>query len=52
MKITIATIEASTEDLTANRRVSDAIMEALSRICDAVASPVAETEEMDGGERE
>ena len=45
MKITITTIEASAEDLAANRRVADAIMDALSRICDAVASPVAEAEE-------
>ena len=59
MKITITTIEASAEDLAANRRVADAIMDALSRICDAVACPVAEAEEdsaireqMDGGEQE
>ena len=59
MKITITTIEASAEDLAANRRVADAIMDALSRICDAVAYPSTEAEEvstirekMDGGERE
>lgn len=59
MKITITTIEASAEDLMANRRVSDALMDALSRICDAVARPVAEAEEvpvirenMDEGEQE
>ena len=59
MKITITTIEASAEDLAANRSVADAIMDALSRICDAVASPVAEAEEvsmirenMDGIEEE
>ena len=46
MKITITTIEASAEDLAANRRVADAIMDALSRICDAVASPVTEAEEV------
>ena len=46
MKITITTIEASAEDLAANRRVADAIMDALSRICDAVACPVAEAEEV------
>lgn len=45
MKITVTTIEASAEDLAANRSVADAIMDALSRICDAVASPVAEAEE-------
>ena len=57
MKITITTIEASAEDLMANRRVADALMDALSRICDAVASPSIEAEEvstimeeMDGGE--
>ena len=59
MKITITTIEASAEDLAANRSVADAIMDALSRICDAVARPVAEAEEgsmirekMDGIEEE
>ena len=59
MKIEIVTIEASAEDLAANRRVADALMDALSRICDAVARPVEETEEgsmigekLDGGERE
>ena len=52
MKITITTIEASAEDLAANRRVADAIMDALSRICDAVACPVTEAEEMDGDEQE
>ena len=45
MKITITTIEASAQDLAANRRVADALMDALSRICDAVARPVAEAEE-------
>lgn len=59
MKITITAIEASAEDLMANRSVADALMDALSRICDAVASPVAEAEEvsmirekMDGGEHD
>ena len=59
MKITITTIEASAEDLAANRSVADAIMDALSRICDAVARPVTEAEEvsmirenMDGSEEE
>ena len=59
MKITITMIEASAEDLAANRSVSDSLMDALSRICDAVARPVAEAEEvsvirekMDGGEQE
>lgn len=57
MKITITTIEASAEDLAANRSVSDSLMDALSRICDAVARPVVEAEEdsmvgekMGGGE--
>ena len=45
MKITIATIEASADDLKANRSVADALMDALSRACDAVARPVAEAEE-------
>ena len=45
MKITITTIEASAEDLAANRSVADALMDALSRICDAVARPVTEAEE-------
>ena len=58
MKITITTIEASAEDLKANRSVADAIMDALSRICDAVARPSTEAEEvsmireqMEGGEQ-
>lgn len=46
MKITITTIEASAEDLKANRNVADAIIDALSRICDAVARPVTEAEEV------
>lgn len=45
MKITITTIEASAEELKANRSLSDALMDALSRACDAVACPVAEAEE-------
>lgn len=59
MKITVTTIEASAEELKANRSLADAIMDALSRICDTVASPVTEAEEvsairekMDGGEQE
>lgn len=59
MKITITTIEASAEDLAANRSVADALMDAISRVCDAVARPVAEAEEvsmigkqMDEGEQE
>lgn len=59
MKITITTIEASAEDLKANRNVADAIADALSRICDAVARPVTEAKEdsairenMDEGEKE
>lgn len=59
MKITITTIEASADDLKANRSVADVIMDALSRICDAVARPSIEAEEdsmteeqMDGGEHE
>lgn len=57
MKITITIIEASADDLKANRSVADALMDALSRICDAVARPVTEAEEvsmteeqMEGGE--
>ena len=46
MKIIITEIEASAEDLKANRSVADAIMDALSRACDAVARPVAEAEEV------
>ena len=45
MKITITTIEASAEELKANRNLSDVLMDALSRACDAVARPVAEAEE-------
>lgn len=45
MKITITTIEASAEELKANRSLSDALMDALSRACDAVARPVTEVEE-------
>ena len=45
MKITVTTIEASADDLKANRSVADALMDALSRICDAVARPVTEAEE-------
>ena len=46
MKIEIVTIEASAEDLAANRRVADVLMDALSRICDAVARPSTEAEEV------
>lgn len=42
MKMTITTIEASAEDLAANRRVADVLTDALSRICDAIARPVTE----------
>lgn len=56
MKITITTIEASADDLASNRRVADAIMDALSRICDAVARPMTEAEETweeeEGGDSE
>jgi len=56
MKITVTTIEASAEDLAANRSVADALMDALSRVCDAVARPVAEAEETweeeEGGDSE
>lgn len=45
MKITITTIEASAEELKANRSLSDVLMDALSRACDAVARPVTEAEE-------
>lgn len=51
MKITITTIEASAEDLMANRNVADTLMDALIRACNAVASPVTEAEEMEGGEQ-
>jgi len=57
MKITITEIEASAEELRANRSLSDVLMDALSRACDAVACPVAEAEEgsmigeqMEGGD--
>ena len=46
MKITITTIEASAEELKANRSLSDVLMDALSRACDAVARPVVEAEEV------
>lgn len=46
MKITITEIEASAEDLMANRSVADALMDALSRICDAIARPMAEEDSM------
>jgi hypothetical protein len=46
MKITVTTIEASAEELRANRNLSDVLMDALSRACDAVARPVAEAEEV------
>ena len=42
MTITITTIEASAEDLMANRRVADALTDAISRMCDAIARPVKE----------
>ena len=45
MKITITTIEASADDLKANRSVADALMDAISRACDAVARPSTEAEE-------
>ena len=44
--MTITTIEASAEDLAANRRVADVLMDALSRICDAVARPSTEAEKV------
>ena len=40
MKITITTIEASAEDLAANRSVADALMDAISRVADIIARPV------------
>ena len=46
MKITITTIEASAEELKANRSLSDVLMDALSRICDAVARPSTEAEKV------
>lgn len=46
MKITITTIEASAEELKANRSLADTLMDALSRACDAVARPAAEAEEV------
>ena len=59
MKITITEIEASADDLMANRSLSDVLMDALSRACDAVARPSTEAEEgsmigekMDGSEEE
>ena len=39
MKITITTIEASAEELKANRSLSDALMDALIRTCNAVSRP-------------
>lgn len=42
MKITITEIEASAEDLMANRRVADVLTDAISRICDVIARPVTE----------
>lgn len=45
MKITLTTIEASAEELKANRNLSDVLMDALSRACDAVARPSAEAED-------
>lgn len=50
MKITITEIEASAEDLMANRSVADTLMDALIRACNAVARPMAEAEETDGDE--
>ena len=46
MKIEIVTIEASAEELKANRSLSDVLMDALSRACDAVARPSTEAEEV------
>lgn len=39
MKITITEIEASTDDLMANRRVADVLTDAISRIADVIARP-------------
>ena len=57
MKITITEIEASAEELKANRSLSDVLMDALSRACDAVARPSTEAEkgsvigeQMEGGD--
>lgn len=48
MKITITEIEASTDDLMANRSIADALMDALSRVCDAIARSTVEAKEIDG----
>lgn len=40
MKITMTSIEASAEDLRANRTLADALSAAFGRIADAIAGPV------------
>ena len=40
MKITMTSIEASAEDLRANRTLADAISAAFGRIADVIAGPV------------
>ena len=45
MKITITEIEATAEDLRANRTLSDAITMAFSRIANSICYPKYDTEE-------
>lgn len=47
MKITITEIEATAEDLRANRTLTDAMMMAFSRIANTICYPKYDTEEED-----
>ena len=55
MKITMTSIEASAEDLRANRTLADAISDAFGRIANVIAGPVQhnfDVEEEDEAEKD
>ena len=52
MKITITEIEATAEDLRANRTLAEAISMAFSRIADTICYPKYDTEEENEAEEE
>ena len=52
MKITITEIEATAEDLRANRTLAEAISKAFSRIADTICYPKYDTEEENEAEEE
>jgi hypothetical protein len=52
MKITITEIEATAEDLRANRTLADALTMAFSRIANSICYPKYDTEEEEEEEEE